>query len=125
MTTARIAATLRRALETSDFAQWRECLAPDALLDASVCGRHFQSTGPEQIVADHHSMYPRPNAVLGWRESPTTGGLVVEFEQRQGNDADCRYAVALGIEAGRVTEEVVYSGRSMRAIHQSMREENP
>ena len=83
MTPARISATLRRALETSDFARWGGCLAPDALLDASLCGRHFQSTGPEQIVADHQSMYPHPNAVVGWREIQTTGGLVIEFERRQ------------------------------------------
>jgi hypothetical protein len=119
MTTARIIATLRSALETSDFAPWGECLAPDALLDASVCGRHFRSTGPEQIVADHQSMYPRPNAVHDWREMPTTSGLVVEFEQRQDNEADRRYAVALGIEAGRVTEEVVHGGTV------PTREENP
>jgi hypothetical protein len=111
MTTARIAATLRRAVQTSDFAPWGECLAPDALLDASVCGRHFRSTGPERIVADHHSMYPRPHAVHDWREMPTIGGLLIEFKRRQDNDANRRYAVALGIEAGRVTEEVVYGGR--------------
>lgn len=116
MTTARITATLRRALETSDFAAWGECLAPDALLNATVCGRRFQGTGPEQIVANHQSMYPCPSAIFEWCEIPAAGGVVVEFEQRRGDGADRRYAVVLAIEAGRVTAEVVYSGTLARAI---------
>jgi hypothetical protein len=103
MTTARITATLRHALETSDFAAWRECLAPDAVLSATVCGRRFHGTGPEQIVATHGSMYPRPSAIFEWCETPAAGGVVVTF-------ADRRYAVELAIEAGRVAAEVVHSG---------------
>jgi len=110
MTTARITATLRHALETSDFAAWRECLAPDAVLSATVCGRRFHGTGPEQIVATHGSMYPRPSAIFEWCETPAAGGVVVKFAQRRGDGADRRYAVELAIEAGRVAAEVVHSG---------------
>ena len=110
MTTARITATLRRALETSDFTAWRECLAPDALLNATVCGRRFQGTGPEQIATRHQSMYPRASAIFEWCETPAAGGVVVEFVQRRGDGADRRSAIGLAIEAGRVTGEVVYSG---------------
>lgn len=99
--------TLRKCLESASFAGLADLYAPQAVLDANVPLWRFQRRGPDEIIRQFQEWYPTPVRVVSWRERPTEGGVVVEFEGWQGEGEDEVYSRAVDIiltDGERITE---------------------
>jgi ketosteroid isomerase-like protein len=82
-----VPAPVRRFLEGVESGDWdgmESCLTPDVLYDASVPGWHFQHQGPARVAEQYRQEWTGKHS---WRMvelhvSPTTDGVVVDFEAR-------------------------------------------
>jgi hypothetical protein len=93
-----------RAMETNDV---HDVLADDVFCDINVPEWRFQLQGADAVAEWLTGEQPDGCSTASWRADPTASGVLVEVEQRYGDDVS-RNLHRLELRDGRITEWTMY-----------------